>query len=255
MQYKVTDISPIEAPETYSVRFSAPDIAKKSHPGQFIEVKCGDNFLRRPFGICEADEKSGEIRFCFEVRGAGTRFLTGLEKGSLIDVLAPLGSGFPEADGKRILLVGGGIGVFPLLSFKGRYGKARFDILAAFRTKERICLEDDFRAFCENVYVATDDGSKGYKGFAASWMRENDIEKYDAVYVCGPVVMMKTCAKAAAEKKVPCFVSMEERMGCGMGACLGCACPVKDANGEKTYLRVCADGPVFDSEKILWDEL
>jgi len=244
----------LSSPETYSITFLSPEIASEATPGQIMEVKCGENFLRRPFGICESDAEKGTVRFCFEIRGTGTEYLSKLCPGDDIDVIAPLGNGFPEFENKRILLVGGGIGVFPLLSCKS-FKNCTFDMQLAFRSADRICLEDEFKKFCDNVYISTDDGSKGFHGFAASFLKTIDLSRYAAVFAVGPVIMMKTVAEYVMTQNVPCYVSMEERMGCGVGACLGCACPVKNEKGELTYKRVCADGPVFNAEEIIWSEL
>jgi len=244
----------LNVPETYSITFHCPEMSSEATPGQIIEVKCGSNFLRRPFGICTNDKSNGNIEFCFEVRGKGTEYLSTLNVGDKIDVIGPLGNGFPINTNKKLLLVSGGIGIFPLLSCKADT-TCQYDALLAFRSKDRICLEDEFKSFCKNVYISTDDGSCGIHGFAASALKSIDLKQYDAVYAVGPIIMMKTVSEYVVSHGLKCYVSMEERMGCGVGACLGCACPVTDENGQFTYKRVCKDGPVFDSEEIVWSKL
>ena len=129
------------------------------------------------------------------------------------------------------------------------------DALLAFRSADRAMLVEEFRAECGTVQVMSDDGSIGKKGFAAQGAAE--LLKnggYDAVFACGPKIMLKTTYEAAKAAGVPCYVSMEERMGCGVGACLGCSVPLKGADGTKHMARACADGPVFRGEEVLWDE-
>ena len=221
-------------------------------PGQFVHIKCGDGLLlRRPISICEwAGSRGGDtVTIVFEVRGEGTRWLAQQNKGETLDIMGPLGSGFDVKDGPY-LLVGGGIGVPPMLGCAETSGGTSRAILG-FRSKDRAILLDRFEQDCTDVLVATDDGSLGYHGFVDALVRQ-ELEKerhYMGILACGPKPMLKSVAKAAAEFGVPCQVSLEERMGCGVGACLVCAVPMRDG----TMKHVCKDGPVFHAEEVDWD--
>ena len=220
--------------------------------GQFIHVKCGEgHLLRRPISICDwqEDEPQNLLRMVFEVRGEGTAWLAERQVGDQLDILAPLGHGFQiEPDGKY-LLVGGGIGVPPMLACAKAAG-GRSTAVLGFRNAERAMLLEDFRENCEQVVVMSDDGSLGEQGFVDAGVRRVLAEGgYTAVLACGPKIMLKKVAQAAAEYGVPCQVSMEERMGCGVGACLVCTCDMKDG----TRKHVCKCGPVFNAEEVDWD--
>ncbi|MDD3164720.1 MAG: dihydroorotate dehydrogenase electron transfer subunit [Oscillospiraceae bacterium] len=217
--------------------------------GQFLHIQCGDQTLRRPISIC--DVAGDSLTVVFEVKGAGTEWLAAQQVGAVVNVLGPLGHGFPLVCG-RILVCGGGIGVPPmLLTAKGAEAA---DAVLGFRTASREMLTDRFRAVCTDVVVMSDDGTCGKQGFVADGAAEL-LKKhtYAAVMACGPKIMLKTVAQAAKKAGVPCYVSMEERMGCGIGACLVCACKTTK-NGEEGYRHVCKDGPVFAAEEVCWDD-
>ena len=172
------------------------------------------------------------------------------EEGDTLDVLGLLGNGFQMDREGRYLLVGGGIGVPPMRGC-AQYTGGRSTAILGFRSKDRAILLDRFEEDCIDIQIATDDGSLGYHGFVDALVRQ-ELEKdhrYQGVLACGPKPMLKSVAKAAAEFGVPCQVSMEERMGCGVGACLVCAVTMKDG----TVKHVCKDGPVFDAEEVDWD--
>ena len=222
-------------------------------PGQFVHIKCGEaQLLRRPISICSWTESpAGDtITIIFEVRGEGTAWLANRPAGHRVDVMGLLGNGFDAEDGPY-LLVGGGIGVPPMLGCAKSSGGTSTAILG-FRSKEKAILLDAFAASCTDYQVATDDGSLGFHGFVDALVRR-ELEKgrryYKAVLACGPKPMLRNVAKVAEEFGVPCQVSMEERMGCGIGACLVCACDMKDG----TRKHVCKDGPVFDAKEVDWD--
>ncbi len=233
----------------------AGDMVRSSwkNPGQFVHIKCGDSLLlRRPISVacCREDDPADLITIVFEVRGAGTAWLAERGPGETLDVLGLLGNGFPVNPDGRYLLVGGGIGAPPLWGC-ARYTGGRSAAILGFRSKEKAIMLDLFREDCAKTLIATDDGSMGFHGFADALVRQ-ELEQdrsYDAVLACGPRPMLKSVAGAAKEFGVPCRVSLEERMGCGVGACLACACDMKDG-GRKL---VCRDGPVFDAEEVDWD--
>ncbi|MCL1858774.1 MAG: dihydroorotate dehydrogenase electron transfer subunit [Oscillospiraceae bacterium] len=236
----------------YSMIIDAPLIAKIAKPGQFVHVKCGGLTLRRPISIASA--KNGQIKICYDVRGEGTKWLSGLKSGGKIDINGPIGKGFDVSDtSKKVLLAGGGIGIYPLYSVAEAYGENAFAVLG-FRTKDIITFEKEFKECGSKLYIATDDGSYGRKGFAIDTVKEIlDNNKIDIIMTCGPKIMMKGIALEAQKRNIRCQVSMEERMACGIGACLACVCKIKDANvGDGvldvpfTNKRVCIDGPVFD---------
>ncbi len=222
-------------------------------PGQFVHIKCGDSLLlRRPISVasCQEDYPHDLVTIVFEVRGAGTAWLAERKLGETLDVLGLLGNGFPMRPEGRYLLVGGGIGVPPLWGC-AQYTNGRSTAILGFRSKEKAIMLDLFREDCAKTLIATDDGSLGCHGFVDALVRQ-ELEQdrnYDAVLACGPRPMLKNVAKAAKEFGVPCKVSMEERMGCGVGACLVCACDMKDGSRK----HVCKDGPVFDAEEVDWD--
>lgn len=231
------------------------DMVRTAHmrPGQFVHIKCGDALLlRRPISICSwTEEPAGDtLTIVFQIRGEGTRWLADCPTGHSVDVMGPLGNGFDAEDGPY-LLVGGGIGVPPLLGCAGYSGGTATAILG-FRSKEQAILLNQFASDCIDCQIATDDGSLGYHGFVDALVRrelERGERNYQAVLACGPKPMLRKVAKAAEEFGLPCQVSMEERMGCGIGACLVCACDMKDG----TRKHVCKDGPVFDAKEVDWN--
>lgn len=241
----VTEIKRLN-PYAYSMRLEME--APPSAPGQFLHIKCGHSrLLRRPISICDWDETQTQI--VFEVRGAGTEWLSKRKVGDCLDVLGPLGHGFSMKTGGRYLLVGGGIGVPPLLGC-ARHTDCKCSVVLGFRTAERSMLFEDFRASCDEVITMSDDGSLGMQGFVDSGVQGilDRGKTFDAILACGPKPMLRSVARVAAERNIPCQVSMEERMGCGVGACLVCACAMQDG----TQKHVCKDGPVFDSREVDW---
>ncbi|NCB63687.1 MAG: dihydroorotate dehydrogenase electron transfer subunit [Clostridia bacterium] len=234
----------------YSLLLDAGEMADEAAFGQFVHIKCGHSrLLRRPISICDWQE--GLLRVVFEVRGEGTEWLSRREAGDKLDVLGPLGHGFQDVRGKRLLLAGGGIGVPPMLAC----AKGAADHSAAvlgFRDAAHAMLTKDFKEHCAQVAVTTDDGSLGRRGFVAQAVEEILARDngFDAVLACGPKIMLRTVADAAKKYGVPCQVSMEERMGCGVGACLVCACKA----GDGSMKHVCKDGPVFNAEEVSWDD-
>lgn len=223
--------------------------------GQFLHIKCGDGqLLRRPISVARTqwDEPEDTAALIFEVRGEGTRWLSQRKVGDKLDVLGPLGNGFDVSKEGRYLLVGGGIGIPPLMEYGELLQWPRVAVLG-FRTKDKAfpSITSRFQEHCEQTYICTDDGSLGRHGFVDSQVREI-LEKdkdFTAVLACGPKPMLKSVAKVAAEFGISCQVSMEERMGCGVGACLVCATLMRDG----TMKHVCKDGPVFNAEEVDWD--
>ena len=218
-------------------------------PDQFVHVKCGHSrLLRRPISICDWEENL--LRIVFEVRGEGTEWLSRRKAGDRLDVLGPLGRGFRMDREGRYLLVGGGIGVPPMLGC-AKWTAERSTAVLGFRSADRAMLSKDFQKSCKEIFLCSDDGSIGRHGFVDAQVRDI-LEKdkdFTAVLACGPKPMLKNVAAVAAEFGVPCQVSMEERMACGVGACLGCAIQMADG----TMQHVCKDGPVFDAGEVDWN--
>jgi 2-polyprenylphenol hydroxylase and related flavodoxin oxidoreductases len=236
--------------QLYDLRFELPEAATSALPGQFVHISCGPGFtLRRPISICEAGD--GALRVCYDVRGKGTAYLSALVPGNTIDILPPTGHGFKVRESGRALLVGGGIGIYPLLWCAKLYG-SRCDTALGFRTPELVNLDGEFAEHCASVEVITDD-----RGFVTSLVEsalkraESNGSQYAVVHTCGPKAMMRRVADTAEKFGVDCEVSMEERMACGVGACMGCVCKTRDGDGW-TNKRVCVDGPVFDSREVIW---
>jgi len=219
------------------------DTSAVTVPGQFVDIQLEGHFLRRPFSVCWRDEKT--ITVVYKIVGCGTESLAGLKPGTELDLLTGLGNGFDlSRSGDRPLLIGGGVGAPPLywlcrvLLDRGR----KPAVILGFNTKSEIILENEFRALGVPVQVATVDGSYGTKGFVTDLIPE--AGGYSFYYACGPVAMLQAVHDAAATSGQ---ISMEERMGCGFGACMGCSCRTK--GGIK---RLCREGPVLESGEISW---
>ena len=232
----------------WSMWVNAPECAASALPGQFVMLACAPPaYLRRPISICEA--RDGQLRLCFEARGAGTKWLASLEPGDKLDVLGPLGSGFRTPAGKT-LLIGGGIGIYPLLSLAGFYGNDA-DAVLGFRTASLVHMEGDFAATGARVHICTDDGSCGRRGFVTEAARELlAAGGYANVMACGPKPMLVSAARLAAEYGIDAQLSLEAHMGCGTGMCWSCVCAGRDGSRP----RVCADGPVFLASEVNLDE-
>ena len=212
--------------------------------GEFVGLEIPGYFLRRPLSVCDCEDR--RLTLVYKVVGEGTKVLSGLAVGSELEVLTGLGKGFdPEACRERALLVGGGLGVPPLLLLAKRLkaqGK-RVTAVLGFNQSDEIILADEFRAVCDEVQISTVDGSVGVKGFVTDAIAATK-PSFDFFYTCGPMVMMKVVCRAL---EGPGEASLEERMGCGAGFCYGCSIETK--NGPR---RVCKDGPVFKKEDLIW---
>ncbi len=230
------------ADDVFRLTLDAPELAKTSRAGQFVQVKVSDEFtLRRPLGI--ASTAGGRMKIFYRIVGHGTEALTKKLVGDSLSVLGALGNGFDNPSGK-VLLVGGGMGLAPLLCAAEKFSA---DVLIGGRTKREVLFwQDEFRPHVEKIFITTDDGSYAKKGFAIDLLPEVlSAESYSAVYTCGPEVMMRGVAKLAMNNNLPCQVSFEKRMACGLGACLSCS--IDTTEGRK---KVCKDGPIFDAAKV-----
>ena len=235
----------------FDITLLCPEVTELAEAGQFAQLLAPGFFLRRPISICQIDKAAGTIRMVFEVRGKGTEELSHLNAGDNIDLIAPLGHGFTKVDGKAVC-VGGGIGVPPMLGIASEYGSDAA-VITGFRNAAAVILQEDLKAAgCETV-LCTDDGSAGIHGFVTTALEQHlQSNKTDIIYACGPTPMLKAVAALAKQYGVRCEVSLEQRMACGVGACLGCACRTQQ-EGKEVYKHVCKDGPVFNAEEVIFD--
>ena len=235
------------ADNVYSVTFSTEEEVPV-RAGQFGNISVGGtHLLRRPIAICKKEGK--EVTFCYQLKGEGTHKLREMKAGSVLKVLMPLGNGFyVEKTEKKVALVGGGVGVFPLISVLREYGNEKeISAYIGYRNKGAVCGVEEFEK--ANKFVAvTDDGSYGEKMNAVQAF-EKDLQagnRPDVVLACGPTPMLRALKALVERENLTCYVSLEERMGCGIGACLVCVCDT--TNGKKA--RVCKDGPVFNANDV-----
>lgn len=253
LTYAVRSMEQLTA-AAWSMVIECPEIAQKAQAGQFVNLLPDGEFtLRRPISICGIDKAAGTLRIVFEVRGKGTAALAKLRAGDTVNMLAPLGHGFtlPSPD-SRVMLLGGGIGTPPMLPLAEYFGRHAV-VISGFRNAEAVILQADFAATGAKTILCTDDGSAGLHGLVTVPLAEEiAAEKPALICACGPLPMLKAAAAIAHEQGIPCQVSLEERMGCGIGACLVCACRTKDENGAEQYTHVCKNGPVFDSREVIW---
>lgn len=234
-------------PSIWKMVFHAPKIAAEAKAGQFVNLHYdgGKTFLRRPFGVVDVDT-DGNVTIIYRVVGTGTKEFSHLSTGDCVSVQGPLGDGHFTTSPGKALLVGGGVGLAPLI-----YLAKQLDhpiVLVAGKTAEETFWTDFFEPYAEKIYVTTDDGSRGMKGFAVDALpyilQQHSIQR---ISVCGPTVMMKTIAEASYDAHIDCEVSLEKRMACGFGVCLGCTF-MSQVDGKR--YKVCADGPVFAAKEV-----
>ncbi len=239
----------------YSMWLQTEEAAEIAVPGQFISIYTNDGskLLPRPISLCEIDKEKKQLRVVYRVTGerTGTEQFSEMTAGDTIDILGPLGNGFPleEGRGKKAFLMGGGIGVPPILELAKQLDCEQKQIVIGYRDAETF-LKEEFEANGE-VYISTEDGSVGTTGNVMDAILENALEA-DIIYACGPTPMLRAIKKYAEEKDIVCYISMEERMACGIGACLACVCQSKekDHHSNVNNKRVCKDGPVFLSTEV-----
>lgn len=239
--------------DIYSMWIKEPEIAEMSRPGKFISVYCknGSRLLPRPISICETEKDSGLVRIVFRIAGEGTREIASFSVTDSIQILGPLGNGFmiDEMDSsKTAVLIGGGIGIPPMLEL-AKALKCKKKVILGYRNSDTF-LAEEFKKYAD-ITIATEDGSEGTKGNVIDAARFGNITG-DMVFSCGPLPMLKGVKEWAGINNIRAQLSLEERMACGIGACLACVCKTKEVN-EHTNInnaRVCKDGPVFYSEDI-----
>lgn len=231
-------------------------LAEEAKPGQFIGVYPEDKsiLLLRPISICEVDKEKGRLRIVYRTAGKGTMEFSGYHTGKTVEILGMLGNGFPleKAEGKKCFLMGGGIGIPPMLQLaKELYamGNCEVNIIAGYRDAN-LFLDKDLGKY-GRFYVATEDGSVGTRGNVLNAIEENNLAA-DVIFACGPMPMLRAIKQYAEANQMEAYISLEERMACGVGACLGCVCKTthKDAHSQVNNARICTDGPVFDAKEV-----
>jgi dihydroorotate dehydrogenase electron transfer subunit len=255
MKKRIEDLTVIENKslnsEFFVLKLHAEDQLPKIFPGQFVEARVDGSpstFLRRPLSVYDTDDKNNLLFLLIKIAGEGSKQLSQLKKNEKLNLVYPLGNSFSKPSGKRVLLVGGGTGVAPMLLL-GKYLKAELNILPEFLLgyrSARLIIENEKFEALGKVNITTEDGSMGHKGLITDHpaMQEN----YNMIYTCGPEVMMKAVARIALNHKISCEVSLENLMGCGIGACLCCVVDTVD----KGNVNTCTEGPVFNIRRLKW---
>jgi dihydroorotate dehydrogenase electron transfer subunit len=241
------------ASDIFELTINGELVTQISSPGQFVHIKVSnglDPLLRRPISISSYNYEQKSLTMIYRKDGRGTSMLAELRPGMFVDILGPLGNGFPVDEvsiGDTALLVGGGIGVPPLYELSNQLVAKGVNVIhvLGFQTVSAVFYEEEFLKNGE-TYVATADGSYGRKGFVTDVMKEL---QFDCIYTCGPTPMLRAIEQNYQDKKV--FLSLEERMGCGIGACFACVCKKKDDPTGVSYKKVCSDGPVFRAGEVL----
>ena len=214
-----------------------------------VYTKDTGKLLPRPISLCQVDKEKGQLRIVYRVVGAGTSQFSGYQAGDDIEIMGPLGNGFPleRAAGKKVFLIGGGIGIPPMLELARQLDCEKQAVLGY---RDVLFLNDEFEKFSD-VYVVTEDGSAGTKGNVLDAIRENGL-KADVIFSCGPTPMLRALKAYAEEHEIECWLSLEEKMACGIGACLACVCQSKEVD-EHSHVhnkRICKDGPVFLAQEV-----
>lgn len=238
------------APDIYDMVLSFPEGAREAKPGQFIAMYCNDGtkLLPRPISICGIDGEKGTLRVVYRIAGEGTKQFSLLKAGDTLEVMGPLGNGFTMKEEKAII-IGGGIGIPPMMEL-ARQLKAEKTVVLGY--KDQLFLKEEFDEVAE-VKVATEDGSVGTKGTVLDAIKEAEVTGA-VLYACGPMPMLRALAEYAKEHQMEAQISLEERMACGVGACLGCICKTKekDHHTNVNNSRICKDGPVFDAREVVF---
>lgn len=245
--------------DIYKFTVEAKEIVENAKPGHFIEVRVLDNIeplLRRPISIYNIEKETGILEFIFQVKGKGTEILAKREVGEELDIIGPLGYGtFDVKDYENAAIIGGGIGTFPLYELAKELKQntnSNVNIYLGFRNKDYVVLEEEFKNVSDKLVITTDDGTYGIPGFAINELKK-DIEtgKIDKIFACGPLPMLKAVQALSKETNIPCQISLEEKMACGLGVCLGCAVKTaKSPSDAPEYWHVCKAGPVFNASDV-----
>lgn len=244
--------------EIYQLSLLAPGIARRAKPGQFVNILCGEgreHILRRPFSIYR--KTSGSIEILFRVLGKGTSFLKDSQPHSRLDVVGPLGRPFDFQKQGKVMLVAGGMGIAPLRLLAEELSSRRKKVYVALgaRSKKDLPFRQGLREISAGLFYATEDGSLGSRGMITDIL-PGLLERInpEQMYSCGPQLMLKKVAELASRYSLPCQVSLERFMACGLGVCLSCVVPIRSRGLDWEYKRVCREGPVFDAEEVYWNE-
>lgn len=233
----------------FDLWLECPEVAKSAKPGQFLSVymKEGSRLLPRPISICEISPDKNSLRIVFRIAGNGTKELSGYSVSDSIEIMGPLGNGFTFGKESSAILIGGGIGIPPMLELAKQL-TCETTIVLGYR--DAVFLKDEFAPYGK-VVVATEDGSEGIKGNVVDAMKAESLSA-DMIFACGPTPMLRGVKAYAKEHNITAQISMEEKMACGIGACLACVCKSKDKDAHSNVhnKRVCKDGPVFYAEEI-----
>lgn len=236
------------ARDIYSLVLSVPEIAKEVRAGQFVSLysRDGSKLLPRPISLCEVEQEKGLIRLVYRIAGFGTREFSKLQAEDTIEVMGPLGNGFDKKD-KKAVLIGGGIGIPPMLELAKELSCEK-SIVVGFR--DETFLLEDLKKY-GSVYAASEDGKTGVQGTVLDAIREYGIEG-DVIYACGPTPMLRAVKEYALTNDIEAQLSLEEKMACGIGACLACVCKSTEVDGHSHVhnKRICKDGPVFDAREV-----
>lgn len=243
-------------PQFWQLDLYAPKAAAMAQAGQFVMLQTtpyAEPFLKRPMSLNRINPEEGVLRIIYQIVGRGTKILTAIPTGGEIELIGPQGNGWKIQEGcQKALLVGGGAGIAPLLQLAINLTEkeTKLDVLLGGSANDAIFNHQEFSQMA-SISVATMDGSWGHKGFVTDLLPQTP--DYDMVYVCGPNPLMEKVALWAGQTGQACQVSLEERMGCGIGTCMGCVCKIKSKDGSIAYKRVCTDGPVFDGEEVIFN--
>ena len=243
--------------DIFDLRLHSPSQAAQAVAGQFLGIYTGNEamLLPRPLSICEIDKAGSTLRVIYRVIGGGTREIAGFASGDILRVLGPLGNGYTiDTNHRNFAIVGGGLGVPPLLGLAASLRKAvpdaKISVYLGFRDAGQVILKEDFAKYTDCITICTDDGSYGAHGNALANLPP--ATGFDVAYGCGPKPMLKALADYALKAGLPCFVSVEEHMACCVGTCLACAVKVREA-GDTVNKRACCDGPVFNARELVWE--
>lgn len=235
----------------YSMQLQADAIAAAAAAGQFVNLysRDGARLLPRPISLCEIDGGAGTLRLVYRTAGKGTEEFSRLHSGAEIEIMGPLGNGFQKKAGRAILM-GGGIGIPPMLQLAKELSRMGTQVQAILGYRDEVFLDTDFEAYAE-VYYASEDGKHGVKGNVMDALRTYAIQG-DRIYACGPTPMLRAIQTYALEQNIEAQLSLEERMACGVGACLACVCQSKekDSHTNVNNKRICKDGPVFFAGEV-----
>lgn len=244
------------AHKIYCMKMQAAKISQIACAGQFIHLLCGKEygaFLRRPFSLSSINQEDKEISIIYRVQGKGSKSLSEMCVGEDVHALGPLGQGFLlDSSYENVAVVAGGMGSAPLMEVIRHYGKSATVYLGF---EQEAILIEEIEEICHKMKITTEKGTIGEKGLVTeNLLSEWKTKPPQLVYTCGPYAMMKEVVKICSTLGIPCQVSMEERMACGIGACLVCSCKTKKENQKNEYTRVCKDGPVYWGNEVIWDE-